>query len=87
MLVLLHGDSTTTGAFDYNHHSDENDSLEHFGSYASPAQLANDSATSPLRPDGYGVLSQQPMLHSMPLPANAKGPHYSSNPDILDLPP
>lgn len=85
MLVLIHSDNTTD-AFDYDQHNDGNDSLEHFGPYASPAQLANDSATSTLRPDGYGVLGQ-PMLHSMPLPANTKGLHYSSNPDILDLPP
>ena len=84
MLVLLH--SNTTDAFDYNHHDAEDDSLEHFGPYASPTQLASDSATSPLRPESYGILVQ-PMLHSMSLAANAKGLHYSSNPDILDLPP
>ena len=84
LLVLLH--SNTTDAFDYSHQGDEDDSLEHFGSYASPAQLASDSAASPLRPESYGMLVQ-PMLHSMSVATNAKGLPYSSNPDILDLPP
>ena len=82
MLVLLHSNNTTD-AFEYSPQNDEDVSLEHFAPYASPIQLTNDSAT---RPDGYGMLGQ-PMLHSMALPTNAKGQHYSSNPDILDLPP
>ena len=82
--VLLH--SNNTDAFDYDHHDTDDDSVDHFGPYASPTQLASDSATSPLRPESYGMLVQ-PMLHSMSLATNAKGLHYSSNPDILDLPP